>query len=371
MRGLVAAMGTVLLGAVAVGAIGSAEAKDSQEYTAGQWTGYAYTDDTSGQFTDCTAWATNNDGIQIGISVLKDWSLQLYLYSKSWNLPDGQSYPVSYWVDRGGQYHGKVQTSGKSTVYVDVDDDNDVFQDLKAGRELTVRTSADDYVFNLSGSGNALSQLVDCVDRHAKSTASNSNPFGPGSGGDQGNNNQQQATQDQGQQQQGSQQDNEDSGLLKNPTASVDDVKSFIVEVTGAKPSMITAEAKADKSGGKYYLFNTPLGEGQFWQRQAGSASLQDMADSYVAKYKEDCKGGFEDTPNKPVDGQHGHLVSGTAACAQSPYQNNGPEFISYSVVENEGVLSYYLTYTGGNAAKAKSDALGKLIERRYEDLVQ
>ena len=40
-------------------------------------------------------------------------------------------------------------------------------------------------------------------------------------------------------------------------------------------------------------------------------------------------------------------------------------------MVETEGVLTYYLTYTGGNAAKAKSDALGKLIERRYEDLVQ
>ena len=122
MRGFVAARGAVLLGAaLAVGATGAAEAKDSQEYTAGQWTGYAYTDDTSGQFTDCTAWASNDDGIQIGISVLKDWSLQLYLYSKSWNLPDNQSYPVSYWVDRGGQYHGKVVTSGKSTVYVDVD----------------------------------------------------------------------------------------------------------------------------------------------------------------------------------------------------------------------------------------------------------
>ena len=63
MRGFVAARGAVLLGAaLAVGATGAAEAKDSQEYTAGQWTGYAYTDDTSGQFTDCTAWASNDDG---------------------------------------------------------------------------------------------------------------------------------------------------------------------------------------------------------------------------------------------------------------------------------------------------------------------
>jgi hypothetical protein len=378
MRGFVAAMGTVLLGtAMAVGAIGIAEAKENQEYTAGQWTGYSYTDDSSGQFTDCTVWASNRDDVQIGVSVRTDWTLRLYLYAKSWDLPQNQSYPVSYWVDRGGQYRGKVVTSGKSTVYVDADESNNVFQDLKAGSELTVRTSSDDYVFDLAGSRNALSQLVDCVDQHAKQATTN--PFGPGSGGDQGGNQQQQQQQQQqqtnqqqgGQQQGGQQQDSEGSGLLSNPTVSVDDVKGFIVEVTGAKPSMITAEAKQDKSGGQYYVFKTPLGEGQFWQRKVGSASLQDMADSYVAKYKEDCKVGFEDSPNKPVEGQHGKLASGSAACAQSPYQNDGPEFISYSVVENEGVFSYYLTYTGGNAATAKSDALGKLIERRYEDLVQ
>jgi hypothetical protein len=381
MRGYAAAMRAVLLGApmvigVVVGAAGDAEAKESQEYTAGQWTGFAYTDDDSGQFTDCTVWASNRDNVQIGISVLTDWSLRLYLYSKNWDLPQNQSYPVSYWVDRGGQYHGKVATSGKSTVYVDVDEDNNVFQDLKAGSALTIRTSSDDYVFDLAGSRNALSQLVDCVDRHAK--AATTNPFGPGSGGDQNGNggqqqaNQQQNDQQQTNQQQGSQQqDNGDSGLLTNPTASVDDVRNFIVEVTGAKPSMITASANKDKAGGQYYTFKTPLGEGQFWQRKVGSSGLQDMADSYVAKYKEDCKGGFESNPNQPVQGDHGQLISGTASCAQSPYQNNGPEFISYSIVQNEGVYSYYLTYTGGNAAKAKSDPLGHLIEKRYEDLVK
>src|SRR5882762_11035504 len=102
MRGFVVAMGAVLLGAaMAVGAIGVAEAKENQEYTTGQWTGYSYTDDNSGQFTDCTVWGSNRDDVQIGVSVLTDWSLRLYLYSKSWNLPQDQSYTVSYWVDRG------------------------------------------------------------------------------------------------------------------------------------------------------------------------------------------------------------------------------------------------------------------------------
>jgi hypothetical protein len=361
MRGIAATVGALVLGA-GIGA-SCAEAKENDEFTVGQWGGYSYTDDNNGQFTDCTAWATNRDNVQIGVSVTKTWGLQLWLYAKSWNLPDGQSYPVSYWIDRGAQYRGKAVTSGKQSVLIAVDAGDEVFQALKAGSELTVRTSSDDYVFDLSGSRAALGRLIDCVDQYTK--AATSNPFGPGSGSDDGGNQQPSS-------QQPDNQGGDSGGLLADPTVSVDDVKRFIVEVTGAKPSTISAEAKQDKQGGKYYVFTTPLGEGQFWQRNLGSSSLDDMASGYVAKYRDDCKGGFEESANKPVQGPHAHLVSGTAACARSPYQNDGPEFISYSIIEDEsGVLSYYLTYTGGNAAKAKSDSLGRLIERRYEDLLQ
>jgi hypothetical protein len=40
-------------------------------------------------------------------------------------------------------------------------------------------------------------------------------------------------------------------------------------------------------------------------------------------------------------------------------------------MAEDQGMISVYVTYTGGNAAKAKTDSLGRLIERRYEDLLQ
>jgi hypothetical protein len=377
MRGIVAAIGAGLLSAaMTLGAVGIAQANENQEYTVGQWTGFSYTDDNDGQFTDCTAWASSRDNVQLGVSVLKDWSLQLYLYSESWNLPQNQSYPVSYWIDRGGQYRGKVQISGKSTVYIDVDEDNGVFQELKAGSELTVRTSSDDYVFDLSGSRNALGQLVDCVDRHTKEATTN--PFGPGSGNqgsDQSNNQPQpgdQQTSNQNSNQSSNQQGNEtDDTSMKTFTVSVEDVQRFLVEVTGAKPSMIKISSKTDKAGELFYDFTTPLGGGQFWQEKLGGDKLEDIASGYVASYHKECKGDFDDSPLKPVQGEHGNLSAGTASCSNSPYQDNGPEFLSYSMTEEQGVVSVYVTYTGGNAAKAKSDSLGRLIEKRYEDLIQ
>ena len=385
MRGLVAAAGvTALLGVmILVGGAGAALAKETQEFTSGQWTGFSYTDDDNGQFTDCTVWAFNRDNVQVGISVQKDYTLEFWLNSKSWNLPANQSYPVSYWVDQNGQYHGKAKVSTAKFAYVSVDQGQDVFNELKQGSQLTFRTSSDDYVFDLTGSRAALSKLLDCVDQYAK--ASTSNPFGGGAGGDQtnqnGNNGQDSNN--------GNNNDNTNNGgnnnnnnnnsdgqsgnnaALKTLTVSADDVKQFLVDVTGAKPSMITVNVRKDKGGALYYNFTTPLGGGEFWQEQLGNGKLQDVALSYLQDYKSECKGDFESSPNDPEQGQHGNLATGTAVCSQSPYQDNGPEFLSYSMSEADGVISIYLTYIGGNGAKAKTDALGKLIARRSEEQIK
>jgi hypothetical protein len=152
---------------------------------------------------------------------------------------------------------------------------------------------------------------------------------------------------------------------------SVDDVQKFLVEVTGARPSMIKVTSKTDKAGGLYYDFTTPLGGGEFWQEKPGTVQLEDIAASYVDDYKKECKGDFETSPAKPVQGQKGQLAAGTAACSNSPYQDNGPEVLSYSMAQDQSMISVYVTYTGGNAAKAKSDSLGRLIEKHYEDLLQ
>ena len=54
--------------------------------------------------------------------------------------------------------------------------------------------------------------------------------------------------------------------------------------------------------------------------------------------------------------------------------QDNGPEILSYSMStasDNDNIVSVFMTYAGGNAAKTKTDALGKLIAKRSEELLQ
>ena len=376
MRGLLAALGAVLAGGmIAAVAPATVQAKETEEFEIGQWAGFSYASNDTGQFTDCAIWAYNRDKVQVGISILRNWTLELWLNSDAWNLPANQSYPISYWIDRNAQYHGKAETSSAKFAVIAVDQDQSVFDELKSGNLLTFRTQNEDYVFDLRGSSAALTRLLNCVDQYSKTASAN--PFG---GGDAGNgnteNNQQQNS---SQQQGGSQQSGGFEGTsqgsgntsMSSFTVSTDDVRQFLVDVTGAKPSMITVNEKTDKNGVFYYDLKTPLGGGQFWQEKLDGGDFAAIVRSYVDGYKKDCDGSFEPMPQEPVSGAKGRLAVGTAACSSTKYQDNGPEFMSYSFMESDGIVSFYMTFVGGNAAKAKSDGLGKLIAKRSGEMIQ
>ena len=371
MRGSVAALAAVLaFGAIALAGAESAGAKETEEFNLGQWAGFSYVSDDTGQFSDCEIWAYNKDEVQLGISILKNWSLELWLNRKSWNLPANQSYPISYWVDRNRQYSGRAATYSGKYVIIQVESDQDVFDALKSGSEVTFRTQNEDYVFALNGSNAALTRLLDCVDRYSKTASAN--PFG----GDAAASAEGQSSEPPSSEQESGggasyDQGNAGSTSMTTFTMSADQVRQFLVDVTGAKPSMITVNEKTDKNGVFYYDLKTPLGGGQFWQEKLGSRDMGEVASNYIAGYKKDCDGAFEPASQEPVRGAKGQLAAGVAACSSSKYQDNGPEFMSYSFVESDGVVSFYMTFVGGNAAKAKTDGLGKLIARRSEETIQ
>lgn len=368
MRGLVAALGALLAcGMTAVAGPAQAESKETEEFTIGQWGGYSYTDSSNGQFIDCEIWApANSDNVQFGIAIPKDYSLELWLYSKAWSLPANKSYPISYWIDRNQQYRGRAETNSGKYVFIKVDRDQDVYDQLKAGNQVTFRTQDQDYVFGLAGSRAALSRLLDCVDQY--STTASANPFGGGN--EPSNDNQQQGSQQQ-QQSSGFEGPSDGGGpdlSMDTFTQTVAQVRQFLVDVTGAKPSMIAVDEKVDNDGIPYYQLRTPLGDGQFWQEKLGGRDLGKLASSYLDDYKQDCSGSFEPVVNDVVRGDRGTLATGGAACSSSKYQDNGPEYLSYAVLESDDVVSFYMTYVGGNAAKAKIDGLGKLIAKRIEE---
>jgi hypothetical protein len=361
MRGVVAALGAVLV-AMALASLAPAEAKETEEFNIGPWKGFSYTSDNTGQFTDCTVWAFNRNNVQLGVSVDKEWHLELWLNSKAWNLPANQSYPVSYWIDRNRQYNGRAETSGDKYVVISAENDQDVFNELQNGSQVIFRAQNDDYSFDLSQSRAALSRLLSCVDQYTKQASTN--PFGSGGG----SNDQQGGGAENNQQQgggSGAANDQSGSAKMKELTQTADDVLQFLVDVTGAKPSMIGISTKTTNAGYPYYSFSTPIGQGQFWQEYPSDGTIRGRVARYLSGYKEECKGEFDQSIQDMVEGNKGMLSSGSASCSSSPYQNNDAEVVSYVLMSSNNVVSVYVSYTGGNAAKAKTDNLGKLIARR------
>ena len=62
--------------------------------TVGNWKGGAFTNDTSGQFTSCTAFAPYRSGITLYVIISANMTWRLGFSSEGWNLTTGQSFPI-------------------------------------------------------------------------------------------------------------------------------------------------------------------------------------------------------------------------------------------------------------------------------------
>ncbi|MDU6139881.1 MAG: hypothetical protein E6645_32375, partial [Bradyrhizobium sp.] len=57
------------------------------------WSGGAFTDDNTGQFTSCVASASYKSGINFGVLALPNFNWALAFIHPSWSLSQGQKFP--------------------------------------------------------------------------------------------------------------------------------------------------------------------------------------------------------------------------------------------------------------------------------------
>src|SRR6516165_4714187 len=60
----------------------------------GNWSGGAFTDDSTGAFSSCIARATYKSGITFGVSVSKNIDWALAFFHPNWTLSPGQRFPI-------------------------------------------------------------------------------------------------------------------------------------------------------------------------------------------------------------------------------------------------------------------------------------
>ncbi len=143
--------------------------------TAGDWTGGAYQSE-SGRFSHCSVSASYRSGTVLALTINADYQFLIVLGNASWQLPTGSRYDVVLSIDGRnlGRYNG--ETFNNSYLSITLGNDADAYQRLRKGREMKVAAARQNLFFDLTGTAQALSTVLACVER-ANSLASPSNPF--------------------------------------------------------------------------------------------------------------------------------------------------------------------------------------------------
>jgi hypothetical protein len=128
----------------------------------GHWQGGAYTNDSTGAFSHCAAGANYVSGLYLSISQNAERSWNIGFADLAWNLPEGQSFPVTLTFDGQSQF----QIFGTSThlKLVTAILPNPALNALRKSRLMVAQSGQLTAQFDLAMVGKAVTVIANCVD---------------------------------------------------------------------------------------------------------------------------------------------------------------------------------------------------------------
>jgi hypothetical protein len=158
MRGIVAAVFLVVCMAppsYARGPYGSV--------TVAGWSGGAFTDDKTGEFSNCIASANYKSGINVGVLVTKTYHWALGFTHPSWALAPGQNIPIVLSFDGRNTFNVNGVAASRVMVLVQMPEDSALIKSFRVARTMSAFAQGNLFQFNLSGTAILLPSLVNCV----------------------------------------------------------------------------------------------------------------------------------------------------------------------------------------------------------------
>jgi hypothetical protein len=172
----------VAAAALACFVAGAAAAQTPPTFQSGEWIGYARFDPKQNNFfTRCTLHARAAAPVRMALGLTRNRMLEIWLDGAQWTLDEGASYPVTYFVDADQPRDGTARAISKNLARIDVSDSRAMFDAIRRGAQLTVKTANDTMSFPLKGTAQALDRLNQCVEDNAPlpRAQAQGNPFGP------------------------------------------------------------------------------------------------------------------------------------------------------------------------------------------------
>jgi hypothetical protein len=129
----------------------------------GNWHGGAFTDNTTGEFSNCMAAATYKSGIEFGVLVTHDLHWSLALHHKSWTVRAGQKIPVVLSFDGRSSFNVTAIGIGNATVLVPMPGNSALIKSFRGAELMSAFASGRLYQFRLTSTAALLPALVTCV----------------------------------------------------------------------------------------------------------------------------------------------------------------------------------------------------------------
>ena len=127
------------------------------------WSGGAFTDDNTGQFTSCVASASYKSGINFGVLALPNFNWALAFIHPSWSLSQGQKFPIVLSFDGRTSYNVEGAVWSTTMVVVPMPNDSSLIKAFRAARTMSAFAQGNLFQFNLNGTAVLLPSLANCV----------------------------------------------------------------------------------------------------------------------------------------------------------------------------------------------------------------
>jgi len=127
------------------------------------WSGGAFTDDNSGEFSNCIASAPYKSGITFGVVVSKTYNWVLAFTHSGWSLTKGQKFPIVLSFDGRNTFNVDGVAMAAATVMVPMPDDSALIKSFRAAHTMSAFAQGNLFQFELKGTSVLLPSLVNCV----------------------------------------------------------------------------------------------------------------------------------------------------------------------------------------------------------------
>jgi hypothetical protein len=128
------------------------------------WEGGAFANE-EGQFSHCGVERTfDEEGVRFILSMDVAYQMNIALVNEGWTLEPDQRSVVQLSVDEEYRAQFPAVPVEQTVMVIPVGDNEELFRLLRQGRELTVQTRTDSFVFPLSGTSVAFGTVRQCIE---------------------------------------------------------------------------------------------------------------------------------------------------------------------------------------------------------------